>query len=842
MMLRYAALAIFSLIVLPNPQQLFAAEVRVPAKVNYSRDIRPILSDNCYRCHGPDSETRQAGLRFDVRSSALQALASGSVAIVPGRASDSELVRRVESADEETVMPPPATHKKLSQRGKQLLRQWIDEGAEFHPHWAFVPPQSPELPVVQRESWVRNDIDRFVLARLEAEGVKPNAEADRVTLLRRVSFDLTGLPPTEDDVKQYLADQSDKAYENVVDRLLASPRYGERMAMHWLDLSRYADTHGYNNDGTRTQWPWRDWVINAFNANMPFDQFVVEQLAGDLLPKATHSQRLATAFNRNHGVTSEGGIIAEEYRVAYVSDRVHTTATAFLGLSLQCARCHDHKFDPISQRDYYRFFAFFNNVPEDLLPYKGAEAVAGAPSLAVASAEQQAQLDKWEKRRGELVALQEACEAQITELPTDWKPSPGNKEIDELWKIPARDRTAEQSARLRRRYLEMSDSDYRQRAEEIATIAKDHKTLEKTIPAVMVMEEMQPPRETFLLRRGEYDQPGERVSPGVPVSFPSLPDDAPANRLGLAKWLISPSNPLTARVTVNRWWQSIFGTGIVETVEDFGAQGTWPSHPELIDWLAIKFISSGWDVKAMQKLIVMSATYRQSSQISAEQWERDPKNQLLGRGPRFRLPAETLRDSALQISGLLVNRIGGSSVRPYQPDGLWQDVSVERSAVYKPDRGEGLYRRSIYTFWKRTCPPPALATFDAPDRETCVMRRARTNTPLQALVLMNDPTYVEAARVLAERVIIAGGASSEERLSYLFRQVVTRDVRPSEQVALSLLLDKAVARFRQFPAQANELLHVGKSDSKSPRDRVEHAAWATVASVVLSMDEAITKE
>jgi hypothetical protein len=842
MLCRCVVVMLLGLATLPNVRPSFAADFRLPAKINYSRDIKPILSDKCYSCHGPDGETRQAGLRLDVRDQAIQPLESGSIAIVPGKVADSELVARIETADEGAVMPPPATHKTLSQHDKQLLRQWIDEGAEYHPHWAFVPPEPPELPVVKKPDWIHNEIDLFVLSRMEAEGLKPSAEADRITLLRRVTFDLTGLPPTPEEVEAFRNDHSDAAYERVVDRLLASPRYGERMAMHWLDLARYADTHGYNNDGERTQWPWRDWVINAFNANMPYDQFVIEQLAGDLLPDATRSQRLATAFNRNHGVTSEGGIIPEEYRVAYVADRVHTTATAFMGLSMQCAHCHDHKFDPISQRDYYRFFAFFNNVSEDVLTFKSGEVIAAAPSLPFASPEQQAQLDDWERRRSELVALQRAREAKTDELPPDWKPSPGDDDAAKLWKIPASERTAEQNIQLRRRYLEKADRDYHKITQEIKSIDKDREKLKKAIPAVMVMDEMHPPRQTFLLRRGEYDQPAEAVAAGVLGCFPPLSDGMPANRLGLAKWLTAPNHPLTARVTVNRWWQSFFGTGIVETVEDFGSQGAWPTHPELLDWLAIKLISSGWNVKAMQKLIVMSATYRQSSNLSAGTLEHDPKNQLLTHGPRIRLPAEAVRDSALAVSGLLVNHVGGPSARPYQPDGLWQDVSVERSAVYKQDQGDGLYRRSIYTFWKRTCPPPALATFDAPDRETCVMRRARTNTPLQALILMNDPTYVEAARVLAERILMEGGETDEARLNYLFRRVVSRDAVSTEQETLVSLVKSAIARFRQSPERANELLHVGQAASKTQCDPAVHAAWTTVASVILSMDNAITRE
>jgi len=1049
-------LARVAIILLASAASLEGAELGLPDKIDYGRHIRPILSNACFRCHGPDAESRQAGLRFDVREVALAALESGKVAIVPGHSDASELVDRISSADADMVMPPPSSNKTLSERDKQLLRRWIDEGAEYHPHWAFVAPKDQALPPVKLADWPRNGIDHFVLARLEAEGLAPAAEAERHVLLRRVTLDLTGLPPTPAEQEAFSNDTSNNAYEKVVDRLLASPRHAERMAMSWLDLARYADTHGYNNDGERTQWAWRDWVIHAFDSNMPYDQFITEQLAGDLLEGATPQQQLATAFGRNHVITSEGGIIDEEYRVEYVADRVHTTATVFLGLSMQCARCHDHKFDPLTQREYYGFFSFFNNVPEAPLHYNKdpaavpvvqapspldgalrerlARQIAGIEALRLAREKESAEpLARWEEtvrstpppepavrpvasypldegagevisdcmkpghsapvvgtarwgekrwskalefdgqtyvELGEAVSLDylqpfsisvwiyptsneastvtskmdqadgyrgfdliveqgrpamhlihhwpddglkvmaapltlsawhhvvasydgsghasgltffidgQAVPVEVTNdklhgsITTDQPLRIGRRTISEpfLGRIadlafystplnadgvkqlaaeqtladvrkivghPVAERSAEQQAHIRQYYLTKLDPSYQ-------TITEDLKRAKAALaappPATMVMQEMSPPRQAFLLKRGQYDQPGEAVAPHVPAVLPPLPAGAPANRLGLARWLVDPGHPLTARVAVNRLWQMVFGNGIVETVEDFGSQGSWPTHPELLDWLAGQFVSSGWDFRGLQKLIVMSATYRQSSSAGAAAHERDPKNLLLARGARFRLPAETVRDNALAISGLLADEIGGPSVFPYQPDGLWQEVSVEHGAVYRKETGANLYRRSFYTFWKRTCPPPGLATFDAPDRETCLIRRARTNTPLQSLVLMNDPTYVEAARKLAERVLTAGGDSPAKRLDYAFRLATARPARASDTEALLTLLAESTERFRSAPAQAQGLLHVGASAVDASLDPAELAAWTVVGSVILNLDETITKQ
>jgi hypothetical protein len=664
-------------------------------------------------------------------------------------------------------------------------------------HWAFIPPRAPAVPHVRNASWCRNEIDRFVLHRLEQEGIAPSPQADRATLLRRVTLDLTGLPPTPAELDAFLADRSPQAYERVVDRLLASPRYGERMALAWLDAARYADTNGYNNDEDRTMWPWRDWVIDAFNRNMPYDQFIVEQIAGDLLPNATLSQKIATAFLRNQGHNTEGGIIQEEYRVEYVADRVHTTATVFLGLSMQCARCHDHKFDPISQKEYYQFYAFFNTIDEKQAPYTNF--VAAEPFIRWPSKQQQAKLDEFDRRAREL-------KKQIAK---DFEENDPEMAITLQAKLP-------DQARARKQY-------------------------EDALPGVMVMREMPKPRETFVLKRGQYDHPEQKVSADIPAILGSLPADAPRNRLALARWLVDPSNPLTARVAVNCWWQQIFGSGLVRTVEDFGTMGEKPSNPELLDYLATQLIKSGWNVKAMQKLIVMSATYQQSSVIRADLEQRDPENQLLARGARGRLAAEVVRDNALAISGLLREHVGGPSVKPYQPAGLWEDVSVSRRAHYVPDGGEGLYRRTLYTFWKRTCPPPALATFDAPNREVCVARRATTNTPLQALVLLNDTTYVEAARKLAERVM-KEDSEPDGRINYLYKLALCRCPSAEEQKIIEDIYESATRRFAVDPSRAQKLLSVGASPRDASLNSQELAAWTVVCSTVLNLDETICKE
>ncbi len=766
-----------------TPSRLLRAEDNTPGTfIDFDRQVRPILAENCFTCHGPDEQQRKAKLRLDQRESTLAA----EGVIVPGDGASSTLIERITAEDPEERMPPPRTGKRLSPEQARVLQQWIDQGAKWSTHWSFRPLTRPALPSINASRRSRNAVDGFILARLEAEKLGPSPEADRATLIRRVTLDLTGLPPRVADVDAFLADKDPEAYEHLVDRLLASPRYGERLALDWLDAARFADTHGYHRDGGRDMTRWRDGVINAFNKNQPFDQFTIEQLAGDLLPGASLSQRIASGFNRNHMINIETGAVPEEYHTAYVVDRVNTTGTVWLGLTLGCAQCHDHKFDPIRQKEYFGIFAFFNNLPENGID--GAKGNA-APFVKLPTTEQQAELDR--------------LAAAVRNSPMG--------QMDELAK----------------------------RTQALAAF-------EATVPTAMVMAEMPEPRDTAVLMRGQYDHRGERVSPGVPSSLPPLPPNAPANRLGLARWLVSPDHPLTARVTVNRYWQMVFGTGLVKTAEDFGTQGEYPSHPELLDWLASEFITSGWDVKLLLRTLVTSATYRQSSVVTPEVLRRDPENRLLARAPRVRLQGEFLRDQALAASGLLDGRIGGASVFPYQPAGLWEELCARLDSAnfsaqtYTPSRGADLYRRTMYTFWKRTSPPPGLSTLDAPDRETCTVRRARTNTPLQALVLLNDPTYVEAARRLAERGM-ADASGPEERLIFLFRHVLSRTPLPSEQ---SLLLDVFHNERRVFGRdreRATRLLRVGESLSNSGCDPAALAAWTVVASMILNLDEAITK-
>ena len=1021
--------------------------------IEFNRDIRPILSDKCYTCHGPDAANRKTKLRFDVESGAKIELAKGRMAIVPGGPSKSEVYRRITSTDTATRMPPAYMgREKLSDREIDLFRRWIEQGARWEQHWAFIPPKRPALPEVREKSWVRNAVDAFVLARLEQEGLPHSPEADRRTLIRRVSLDLTGLPPTPAEVQTFLNDTSTDAYEKVVDRLLASPRYAERMAFRWMEAARYGDTNGYQTDGVREMWRWRDWVIDAFNRNMPFDQFTVKQLAGDLLPNATLDDRIATAFHRNHRTTAEGGIVPEEFRVEYVADRAETTSTVWLGLTVGCARCHDHKYDPIKQKEYYQLFAYFNNVPEKGLVYNfGNE----EPYIKAPTADQQHHLDeldanvreaeaqwqslapkvsnaqqKWERKvarskspdwtvtegltfhsplagkgssvevggcakdeadcdlpvvdgpagkarqfdgkrflesdgavanfdylqpfsfaawikpesnRGAILSHYEDYfegqghglylidgkirlqvifrwtdiglrvetvnpvklkqwqhvlvtydgkrkaagvhiylngeEQRLTVLfdeltwPMDFKlplrigaggglrfqgaiddvrvyrtaltPEqtaiiPLRQSIHEIAAIAPEARTKAQADKLRFAFLDSAaPKDIRRAREELAAARKERQQYWDSIPTVMVMVEG-PPREAFVLKRGAYDNHGERVMPGVPAVLPPMRPGLPNNRLGLAEWLVDRANPLPARVTVNRFWQMYFGMGLVKTVEDFGSQGEWPLHLDLLDWLATEFIRTGWDVKAMQKTIVMSATYRQSSKVTPELLQKDPDNRLLARGARSRLPADMLRDQALAASGLLVDTIGGPSVKPYQPPGLWKELAGGED--YKPDTGAGLHRRSLYTFWKRTAPPPMMMNFDAAGREACVVRELRTNTPLQSLNLMNDVIFLEAARALSARMLHEGGDSPAQRLAYGFELATARPPKPREGEILMAGLRYYLDAFRTDEASAAKYLNIGDRLAIPAQDASEMAAYMTVASMILNLDVTVTKE
>jgi hypothetical protein len=760
-----------------------AAEPSLPAKIQFNRDIRPILSDACFHCHGPDKNTRKAGLRLDLREEALKPAESGELPIVPGQPEKSDLVRRILTDDKDERMPPPKAHKVLTPARKELLRQWIAQGAEYQPHWAFLPIQRPPVPTV-----ASHPVDAFIRNRLAAENLQPAPEADKTTLIRRVTLDLTGLPPTPAEVDAFVNDAAPDAYQRVVDRLLASPHYGERMAVDWLDAARYADTNGYQVDRDRTLHAWRDWVIRAFNENQRFDQFTIEQLAGDLLPNATLNQRVATGFNRNHMLNEEGGVIAEEFLADYTADRVETTATVWLGQTFNCTRCHDHKFDPFTQRDFYSLKAFFHNVSENGVgDYEKPSSVSSPPFLPVPAPDV-----------AERIAAMKAEIGQAKQDPA------------------AKDR--------------------------LAQLTKTLAETEKTVSVTLVMDDAKP-RDTFILLRGVYDQPGEKVTAATPAALPPMRDELPRNRLGLARWLVDPANPLPARVTVNRFWQMLLGTGLVRTAEDFGSQGEPPSHPELIDWLAAEFISSGWDVKAMLRLLVTSATYRQSSKLTPAASERDPDNRLLARGPRFRLQGEFVRDQALAASGLLVPKIGGPSVKPYHPAGLYEQVTEGKGTiVYVPGKGEDLHRRSLYTYWKRSVPNPAMLLFDAPFRETCTLRRPRTNTPLQALNLLNDPTYVEAARLLAQRMMLEGGESIESRLAHGFRLVTARLPQPPEMAILKASLERALKDYRADPAGAGAFLKVGEAATDAKLDVAELAAYATLASTLLNLDETVTKE
>jgi hypothetical protein len=780
----------------PGPRPAAAQDAGV---IDFNKQIRPILSENCFTCHGPDEKERKARLRLDTREGATAKLRSGGHALVPGKSGESSLVERVSSDDPSERMPPPRTKKRLSAEQVQVLKRWIDQGAKWSQHWSFVLPQRPTLPPLRDRAWPRNEIDHYILARLEAEGLKPAPEADRVTLIRRLTLDLTGLPPTPAEVDAFLEDRAPNAYEKVVDRLLASPHYGERMAVDWLDAARYADTHGYHIDSGRDMTRWRDWVIDAFNQNLPFDRFTVEQLAGDLLPSATLRQKIASGFNRNHMINFEGGAIPEEYHNAYLVDRVNTTATVWLGLTAACAQCHDHKYDPISQKEYYRLYAFFNNLPENGLDGAKGNAV---PLLKLPSPDQQQTLDR-------LTAE--------------------SKQFREI--VGALSPAVQASPEIRTRIAGLE----KRRAEE-----------EKRVPTAMVMQEMPRPRDTFVLLRGQYDKRGEKVTADVPAGLPPLPRDAPLNRLGLARWLVSPEQPLTARVTVNRYWQMFFGTGLVKSAEDFGSQGELPSHPELLDWLAVEFMRT-WDVKVLVRSIVTSATYRQSAASSPSLHAHDPENRLLARGPRFRLQAEFIRDQALAVSGLLNREIGGVSVFPYQPKGLWQELASRGDSknwsaqFFVQSKGKDLYRRSMYTFWKRTSPPPQMITFDAPDREVCTVRRPRTNTPLQALVLLNDPTYVEASRKLAERMLKEGGSSNVERVDFAFRLATARHPKAAEIAVLERIFARQREAFAKDNAAALKLLQVGESPRDERLPIPELAAWTMVASVILNLDESVTK-
>ncbi len=1007
--------------------------------IDFSRDILPLLSETCFKCHGPDQANREAGLRLDKHEGALAKLESGKIALVPGKSSESSLYQRITSRDPELRMPPIDSGKELTEAEIKLLKRWIDGGGQWSGHWAFQAPQKPELPGPVKGWKAENSIDLFIQPALEAAALKPAPEASKETLIRRLTLDLTGLPPTIKEVDAFLQDDSPAAYERVVDRLLKSSRYGEHMGRRWLDAARFADTHGLHLDNERSIWPYRDWVIDAFNRNLPFDQFTIEQLAGDLLPNPTLAQRVATGFNRCNVTTSEGGSINEEYFVRYAVDRVETTSTVWLGLTSGCAACHDHKYDPLTQKEFYQLFSYFFSLTEKamdgnaLLPppvvrvptkkqlalqqqlreqiatakkdietgvanWKYVDPMADAKPLPLtqndkvwfddelpAGAKPQGNgpnpwkfvtapdhpvysgknssvrtgkgitqhfftgakeplvinendrlfayvyLDPkdppetvqlqfndgtWEHRahwgadKAFLPGRKNASNMPMGPLPETGKwvrlevPAatvglkPGSKlngwaftqfngtvhwdkagvvtigalspaqraslaqwehfrakikqpglpaDVQKVLDVAKEKRTKEQGEKLLRYYLQHVNPESRKRfAEPLKnqdTWNKELAGIEKAIPSTLIMQERKEPRQAHILERGQYTEKREKVSSLVPGWLGTPVEGAPGNRLGLAQWLVSPTHPLTARVTVNRFWQHYFGTGLVKTSEDFGVQGEQPSHPALLDWLAVDFIESGWDMKRLHKMLVMSATYRQSSRVSEEKLSADPQNRLLSRGPRFRLDAEVIRDQALVISGLLVEEIGGKSVRPYQPAGLWKPVGFggSNTSVFKQDKGDKLYRRSMYTFWKRTSPPPTMTIFDAPDRETCQVRRARTNTPLQALVLMNDVQFIEAARKFAEKVMSKGGAGIEQRATFAFRTVLARQPSTSELATLTKLFTDYQAEFKAAPGSAGKLLAAGESARDEALDVNELGAWTMIVHLLLNLSETVTK-
>jgi hypothetical protein len=741
---------------------------QVPDVISYNYDVRPILSDKCFKCHGPDAGKREAGLRLDLAEEATKPLPEhpDKKAIVPGNPAASELFQRITTNDTSLLMPQVSSHlPRLTAREVAIIKKWIEQGAPYEKHWAFTPPLKPALPVVKHTEWPINAIDHFILDKMEQQGLTPNETADKERLLKRLCMDITGILPTPEETESFLNDPSPNAYEKEVDRLLAMPQYGEKMALGWMDLARYADSHGFQDDSYRSQWPWRDWVIHAFNRNMSYDTFVTWQLAGDLMPGATREQLLATGFNRNHKITEEGGVIDEEYRVQYVTDRTNTFSRAMLGITLECANCHDHKYDPFTQKNYFQLYAFFNNVKE-----VGLESTVGGP-------ETYAKNPRMTITREDLQKTLQFIHQKDT-----------NK-------------------------LEVS-------------VMADRDTL----------------RKTFVLQRGSYDQPGEEVHPATPPSI--LPFDSsrlPANRLGLARWLFDTRNPLTARVFVNRLWQEFFGRGIVKTAADFGMQGELPTHPRLIDWLAADWQQNGWNIKRLVKQLVMSATYRQSGKISADKKSRDPLNIYLSYAPRIRFSAESIRDAFLSSSGLLNKEIGGPSVKPYQPPGLWELATSGRGILkkYVQDTGQLLYRRGLYTFIKRTVPPPSMMIFDASNRDECQVSRYRTNTPLQALVMMNDPALLEASRALADQLLMQG-LSPEQLLEKAFQKIICRRPDDKEKKLLLTYWTQAKEQLKNNPAAAQQLMQAGNYKARTTQLSQLAIAMQSIQ-IIYNLQEAITK-
>ncbi len=790
------------------------------ADVEFTRDIRPILSEKCFRCHGPDEEARLGELRLDEYAGAVEERA-GRRAIAPGAPEASELIARVKTDDPARRMPlggDPLTEGQIS-----LLEEWISAGAKYERHWAYEKPERPQLPPVSETAWVRNPIDRFILNRLDAAGLEPSGGADPAVLMRRLYLDLIGIPPTPEQIDDFLASPTDKAYREKVEALLELPQYGEHWARHWLDLARYADSNGYQHDDPRQIWPYRDWVVRAFNDDMPFDQFTIEQLAGDLLTEPSLSQLIATGFHRNTPMNGSGGSKVDEVRNAMLVDRVNTTATVWLGSTLGCAQCHTHKFDPFTIEEYYRFYAYFDRgIDETVLAGGGntRKFYVGAQVELPVSVGRRSRYSAVKAQHEYLKMMIGQAEFEaIAHLPEWVEQQADNRKLRPLvisaLAKPKEARTESDNNVIRDAFLK-TRPEVAEPRKELAKLAARMKALAP--PTTLIMADKPGPVRSYLLKRGQIGAHGKVVEPGMPAALHTLDPDLPRNRLGLAKWIASAENPLTARVTVNRLWAEVFGRGIVPTAEDFGRQGDSPTHPKLLDWLAVEFVEGGWSIKNIVRMIVTSSTYRQTSRGSPELLERDPDNTLLAVGPRFRLPAEAIRDSLLAASGLLSLKVGGPPVHPPQPDGLWKEISTATDPNYPTSEGEDRHRRGLYTFLRRGAPYPSFITFDASPRQECVATRARTNSPLQALTLLNDPSYVEVADALAKLVMDLPAASDRDRLVYAFRRTVTRAPSAVELQELTRLLEG-------FRATSDD----------------ESEAWTSLARVLLNLDETITK-
>jgi len=818
----------------------------VAEEIDFNRDIRPILSENCFYCHGQDSNKRDSGLRLDVRQDAIDA-----GAILPSDAAASELVVRILSDDPETQMPPPKSNRRLTPEQKQLLQRWIESGAEYDNHWAFETPQRPPVPPAG-DAWGRNPIDAFISQGHLQNGLTPSPEADRTTLIKRLYCDLIGLPPEPEHVAAFANDDDPMAYERLVDRLLADPAYGQRMALPWLDAARYADSNGFQQDGDTWQWLWRDWVVRAINENLPFDQFTLWQLAGDLLPDATADQKVASGFNRNHLLNGEGGAIPEEQRFVILFDRIDTTSTTWLGLTMACAQCHDHKYDPITMRDYYSLMDAFNRVPESGVPqYYSSRIRVAPPVLELPTEENQRRIAEFEAK---IDALQKESQPLLDAAYHGWRLSAGPsipglpEKLISLLNQPEAERSEEDKQSLetglRKHFDEKLQSSLQGKLAPLGKLQNERNALANyrndQIPRAMIMSDAQP-RPTHILDRGEYLKPLDQVPFATPAFLPPLAEDAPRNRLGLAQWLIAPEHPLTARVQVNRMWQHFFGVGLVKAAEDFGVQSEYPVHGTLLDYLAVQYLDSAWDTKRMHRMILSSATYRQSSRTTTEQRNQDPENRWLSRASRFRMPAPVLRDWVLSAAALLDQRIGGAPVYPYQPDDIWESLAItkERDFTYPKSSGGDLYRRSLYTFWRRTVSPANM--FDTSNRQACRVRVSQTSTPLHALTTLNDPTWVEAARALAEHCLRTT-PEPDERLRMAFQGIVSRSPKPDELELLRSSYHKQMAFFQSDPESARQLLELGASPRDGTMDPVVHAALSNVCLTIMNLDEALSRE